>query len=356
MKRIWKHMAMIVLSLCAVMNVSARLQSASQAIPQTSARTQAVNKTLRFRNGVFKIVQFSDIHYQYGNPLSDQAEQNIREVVAAEKPDLVMVSGDIIYKAPGSTCLARVLSIFESLGVPYCMIFGNHDGEQQTPLTTLYDMMQKGAHSVMPPRQGSNFDYVLPILGSTGTKPAALVYGIQAYSYSKMKGVGGYQWFTWRQLSWYRDQAAKYKTANGGKVLPAIAFMHYPLPEYRAAVLAMESPLYSIREETSHVPSLNSGMFAQMKEAGDVMGVFCGHDHDNDYSVMYYGVLLGYCRFSGGNTEYNHLRNGARVIVLKEGKREFDTWIRERGGTVYPATHYPSDYVKDNWKLRKGTR
>lgn len=98
MKRIWKHMAMIVLSLCAVMNVSARSQSASQAPPQTSARTQAVNKTLRFRNGVFKIVQFSDIHYQYGNPLSDQAEQNIREVVAAEKPDLVMVSGDIIYR------------------------------------------------------------------------------------------------------------------------------------------------------------------------------------------------------------------------------------------------------------------
>jgi len=52
-------------------------------------------------------------------------------------------------------------------------------------------------------------------------------------------------------------------------------------------------------------------MFAAMKEAGDVMGTFVGHDHDNDYSVMWKGIVLAYGRFTGGNTEYNHLSNGA---------------------------------------------
>lgn len=59
-------------------------------------------------------------------------------------------------------------------------------------------------------------------------------------------------------------------------------------------------------------------MFAAMKESGDVMGIFVGHDHDNDYAVMWKGILLAYGRFTGGNTEYNHLSNGARIIVLEK--------------------------------------
>ena len=46
-------------------------------------------------------------------------------------------------------------------------------------------------------------------------------------------------------------------------------------------------------------------------------------------------------------------KSGARVIVLKEGKREFDTWIREVGGNVLYRTTYPKSYVKDNWRKRK---
>ena len=108
--------------------------------------------------------------------------------------------------------------------------------------------------------------------------------------------------------------------------------------------------------EKAYAPNLNSGMFTAVKECGDVMGVFCGHDHDNDYSLMYYRVLLAHGRFSGGNTEYNHLRNGARIIVLHEGQRNFDTYIRERGGQILYQTTYPDSYTKDNWKKRDGTR
>ena len=89
-----------------------------------------------------------------------------------------------------------------------------------------------------------------------------------------------------------------------------------------------------------------------MKMGGDVMGIFCGHDHDNDYTVMHHGILLGYGRFTGGNTEYNHLKNGGRVIVLKEGKRGFDTWIHQREGEILDKTTYPDSYVKDDWTKR----
>jgi len=90
-----------------------------------------------------------------------------------------------------------------------------------------------------------------------------------------------------------------------------------------------------------------------MKEGGDVMGIFVGHDHDNDYSVMWHNILLAYGRFSGGNTEYNHLPNGARIIVLKEGERSFDTYIRLRSGEVVNRSKYPDSYIKDDWRTRK---
>ena len=49
---------------------------------------------------------------------------------------------------------------------------------------------------------------------------------------------------------------------------------------------------------------------------------------------MWKGIVLAYGRFTGGNTEYNHLSNGARVIVLKEGERTFTSWIRLKGGEL----------------------
>lgn len=86
------------------------------------------------------------------------------------------------------------------------------------------------------------------------------------------------------------------------------------------------------RAENECPGALNPGMFAAMAETGSILGVFVGHDHDNDYIVAHHGIALGYGRFSGGNTTYNNLRPGARVIVLHEGERGFETWIREDDG------------------------
>ena len=75
------------------------------------------------------------------------------------------------------------------------------------------------------------------------------------------------------------------------------------------------------------------------------MGVFVGHDHDDDYAVYWKGILLAYGRFTGGNTEYNHVPNGARVIEMKEGERSFRSWIRTKAG-VEQETTFPNDFVR----------
>ena len=309
--------------------------------------------TLRFKKGLFKIVQITDLHYKLGVKASEQGLACVREMVETEKPDLVVVTGDIIYSAPADSTLSVVLKTFAQLGVPFCMTFGNHDYDFKTPAVALYNQMQKTPNCVMPVLQGKNTDYSLPILSSNGKRTAAVLYCIDTHNKPAIGGIGGYQWISHNQITWYRQRSMVYKQKNGGKPVPSLAFLHIPLPEFNYATANTQCPMYGSRLERAYSPSINSGMFASIKEMGDIMGVFCGHDHDNDYAVSYFNVLLAHGRFSGGNTEYNHLKRGARVIVLKEGKREFDTWIREVGGNVLYRTTYPKSYVKDNWRKRK---
>lgn len=309
--------------------------------------------TLRFKKGLFKIVQITDLHYKLGVKASEQGLACVREMVETEKPDLVVVTGDIIYSAPADSTLSVVLKTFAQLGVPFCMTFGNHDYDFKTPAVALYNQMQKTPNCVMPVLQGKNTDYSLPILSSNGKRTAAVLYCIDTHNKPAIGGIGGYQWISHNQITWYRQRSMVYKQKNGGRPVPSLAFLHIPLPEFNYATANTQCPMYGSRLEKAYSPSLNSGMFASIKEMGDIMGVFCGHDHDNDYAVSYFNVLLAHGRFSGGNTEYNHLKSGARVIVLKEGKREFDTWIREVGGNVLYRTTYPKSYVKDNWRKRK---
>ena len=93
-------------------------------------------------------------------------------------------------------------------------------------------------------------------------------------------------------------------------------------------------------------------MFTAMMESGDIMGVFVGHDHDNDYSVLWHDILLGFGRYSGGNTVYNNLKPGARVIVLEEGQRHFNTYIREWDGNICNVSTYPDSYKSSDWRKR----
>lgn len=309
--------------------------------------------TLRFKKGLFKIVQITDLHYKLGVKASEQGLACVREMVETEKPDLVVVTGDIIYSAPADSTLSVVLKTFAQLGVPFCMTFGNHDYDFKTPAVALYNQMQKTPNCVMPVLQGKNTDYSLPILSSNGKRTAAVLYCIDTHNKPAIGGIGGYQWISHNQITWYRQRSMVYKQKNGGRPVPSLAFLHIPLPEFNYATDNTQCPMYGSRLEKAYSPSINSGMFASIKEMGDIMGVFCGHDHDNDYAVSYFNVLLAHGRFSGGNTEYNHLKRGARVIVLKEGKREFDTWIREVSGNVLYRTTYPKSYVKDNWRKRK---
>ena len=52
-------------------------------------------------------------------------------------------------------------------------------------------------------------------------------------------------------------------------------------------------------------------------------------------------------RYTGGNTVYNNLSNGARIIELTEGEKGFRTWIRTKNHTEQEVK-FPESFLKPN--------
>ncbi|MBQ8673063.1 MAG: metallophosphoesterase family protein [Bacteroides sp.] len=308
---------------------------------------------LRFsEDGTFKIVQFTDTHYKWGKKASEAAVECIKEVLDAEQPDLVILTGDQVYSKSVAQSLPALLGCISERKIPFAMVFGNHDAEFDCTNAEMYDLVRKMPYCIMPDRDGVDSpDYLLTVLSNDSTRTAAVFYCMDTHARGVLRDVAGYAWLRFDQIEWYREHSDAFQEANGGEPVPSLAFFHIPLPEYALAEADEDCALVGSKGEDVCSPKLNSGMFAAIKEQGDIMATFCGHDHDNDFAVMYHGVMLAYGRYSGGKTVYNHLgKNGARVILLKEGERTLDTWIRLRGDEIINEVSYPDGFLKKSKK------
>ena len=314
--------------------------------------TLNAQNALKFNeNKKLKIVQFTDIHNNPTDPKSRPAFEVICEVLDVEKPDFVMFTGDIVWGKPAEKALRDVLQLVSERKIPFGLTFGNHDDEQDLTRKQLLGIAQSfpcNMTSTTPDITGVT-NYVLPVYPSVSdSQPAFLLYSFDSNAYSTIPDVKGYDYIHSDQITWYRNQSAAFTQQNGGKPIPAIAFFHIPLPEFAQAAANENAILTGTRKEKACPAEINSGLFVAIKEMGDIMATFVGHDHDNDYAVYWQGILLAYGRYTGGNTVYNNLKpNGARVIELTEGKNGFRTWIRLRGGNIIHDIYYPDFFLTD---------
>ena len=303
---------------------------------------------LRFNaNHKFKIVQFTDVHWIYDDPKSEEAAERMREVLDAERPDLVVYTGDIIFAKPAAPALQRALEPAIERGIPFAVTWGNHDDEQDMTRAELsaYIKDMKGNLTSHTEGISGQTNYTLSVKSSDGRRDAAVLYFFDSHSYSKIERVKGYDWIKHDQVAWYIEQSKAFTAKNGGAPLPALAFMHIPLPEMRDMTQNQNIYMVGTRKEMVCAPEINTGLATAMLSAGDVMGLFVGHDHVNDYVVDWYGILMGYGRFTGGKTVYHDIPqgNGARVIELTEGSRDIHTWIRIKDGKVINEVNFPAD-------------
>jgi predicted MPP superfamily phosphohydrolase len=308
---------------------------------------------LRFRpDGTFTIAQFTDLHWQNGNQADLQTRALMERVLEAERPDLVVLTGDVIAggcQDPSRSWLEAVAPM-EQCGVPWAAAFGNHDDEGALSRADLMALQRTACRWCLSeagpedvPGVGNFVRLIASSKGGNAT-PAAALYFLDSGSYAPSTSeIGGYGWVTFEQIGWYRRVAqdlARSRQADDAP-LTALAFFHIPLPEFNEV---WDHHLCGgVKHEPVCCPRINTGLFAAFYEAGDVRGVFVGHDHVNDFEGDLHGIRLCYGRASGYNTYGKEgFPRGARLIRLREGEQTFTTWLRlDNGSVVNTVTHGP---------------
>lgn len=131
--------------------------------------------------------------------------------------------------------------------------------------------------------------------------------------------------------------------------VPAMAYVHIPLPEFMAV---WNSGVTFGRKQERVCCAVQSGcLFDGLKTAG-VTAVYSGHDHANSFYGTHQGVRLGY----GLKTGYSSYgppagwQRGARVVLLREGQAPggSETWLRLEDGSRH--TQRPS---RPGWLSRQ---
>lgn len=301
------------------------------AVPALRAAHPAEGSDFRFdRQGGFTVMQLTDLHYNGAGWQSEHVPGMLTRLIEQEKPDLIVVTGDLIYRRPGAAMMREICDVLAATGIPYAVTLGNHDAEQDITHAELYALLRtlpgcvNGRYDAPDERQG---DFVIPVLSSDGKREEARLYVMDSNDYNADDH--SYKGFTPEQVAWYADTCTAAAERNGRKATGLI-FFHVPLPEYAEAYRT--EPVAGFRLERECPPRDNTGMFRALADGGEIVGVFAGHDHSNDYIARKEGIALCYGRYSGGYGEYQDLVSGARLIRLQEGRRGFTTWVRMANG------------------------
>lgn len=273
-----------------------------------------------------KVMQLTDVHIGAGFmsiKKDTMALNSVASMITAEKPDLVVVTGDIAYPVPfqagtfNNKNSARLFAqLMEQLGVYWAPVFGNHDTEVYSYYTReeICDFYTGGDYRHCLLQAGPNDvdgvgNYIINIKNTAGKIVQSLVMmDSQSYKGNNMLGiVMEYDRIHDNQVEWYENQIKALTEENGGEVPKSMAFFHIPLVEYKDAWAEYTQNnkqdtenvklIYGNvgeKEDGIYSPEENCELFDKALELGSTQAFFCGHDHLNNFRINYKGINLVY--------------------------------------------------------------
>lgn len=324
----------------------------------------------------FKVMQLTDVHIGGGfmsTKKDNMAINAVAAMISEEKPDLVVVTGDIGYPVPfqagtfNNKSSAKLFAdLMEQLGVYWCPVFGNHDTEAYSyytreDISRLYSdekyehcLFQSGPQDV----DGSS-NYPVKIRNSDGQITQALImFDSHSYVGNDVLGImWKYDAIHKNQVEWYENTINMLTDENGGVTPKSLCFYHIPNTEYKDAWSEYTNNgmqdtdnvkfIYGKAGESGDVVYCgenNYGFFDKALELGSTQGIFCGHDHLNNFSLDYkgirltYGYSIDYLAYSG-IANYG-LQRGCTIIDIKPDG-SFDSHLEN---------YYQDKYVSANQK------
>ncbi len=308
----------------------------------------SMKNELRFKNGKFRILCFSDSH-----GIKDFDRRVVRDIDAITqntKPDLVLFLGDNVWRDGGEnedtlrSFMTAVTKPLTDRGIPWAHVFGNHDMERgylTKDQQTVYESIEGCLSSAGPEEISGVGNWVLEIKAEHSDKTVYNVWGIDSG-----RGIGeflsccglpadtkvklsdplyvssGYDAVKFDQQMWYWNESLKIEKENGGKV-PGLMTMHIALPEYVLLYKNVQETNFkgTHRESIGSAP-VNSGFFATLVQRGDIKTVVAGHDHINDCEGEYMGIKLTYDAGIGYDGYCHGDLRGGRIVEVSEA----DPW------------------------------
>ena len=281
-------------------------------------------------DGDFKILHLTDIHlvgsvFMQGN---DRRVLNaVASMVSEEKPDLVVVTGDISFSVPYLGSLnnkyahSYFIRLMEKLGVYYTVTFGNHDSEKynlhsREKVAEFYSSedLEYCLFSSGPDDVFGECNHVINVKNSEGIVTRSLVMiDTNSYTEDDVLGLGWkYDNIKEDQILWYESVIELYTSENaallGGAnaTVESLMFMHIPLIEVRDAYgeYAEEgADTENVRflggnagegDPTVFCSEVPEEMFETILALGSTKALFYGHDHLNNFVLEYKGITLSY--------------------------------------------------------------
>lgn len=274
----------------------------------------------------FKVVQLTDVHIG-GGFLSikkdSMAINAVAAMITAEKPDLVVITGDIAYPVPfqagtfnNKTSAELFAQLMEKLGVYWVPVFGNHDTEaysyySREKISEFYSQ-EKFSHCLFqsgPEDVDGYGNSIINVKNTKGEITQSLVM-LDSHSYVDNDYFGimwKYDTIHESQVKWYEDSLNKIKAENNDVMPKSLAFFHIAIPEYKTAWDEYRANDFKDTENVKYIygkagekdysvytSEYNYGFFDKVQELGSTQGMFCGHDHLNNFSIDYKGVRLTY--------------------------------------------------------------
>lgn len=307
----------------------------------------------------FVILNLTDIQYSDALDFAQRGytKETIQTLIEETKPDLITMTGDQVWTAFQKQSQGELIKMIDSYGIPWAPVFGNHDGEGNADkewladryLESEYCLFKKGPNniggvgnyvvnimegdkivqSLIMMDSGASYNYSdtpeSEFMMSDAIDPKTQEYILNADGSRKQDYYGtNYQFITKEQIEWYKWVIAGLTEQNGGVTPESTAMFHIAIPEYHLAYLQWKAsgydPAMGFGEKREQVccPKINTGFFDVMKELGSTKNVVVGHDHVNNYSVLYDGIRLTYGLKTGDRCYADSDLNGGTMLTVSD--------------------------------------
>ena len=263
----------------------------------------------------FRIISTSDFHLEDDYEINNKTLGIFARQIADLKPDLAVITGDVIQTKYQQIDVIRFARLMEKTGIYWTIVFGNHEVREEKGI---YKWMMAKSVSMYPhclckigPDNLYGYaNHTINIIGANGKLRETLflfdsgrdIRDEYRKDYNISDDLQGYDFLKKEQIEFYENEIKTLKKKYGS--FKSIMYMHIPLCEYALAfkddgnggyVPSGECEiLYGSQFESVACSPVNTGMFDAILRNGSTRAVFAGHDHVNNWCALYKGVYLIY--------------------------------------------------------------